>query len=474
MKRACDNPREKISLVTGWSVLAKFLRHEARIGIQTTNEMNEKLGPRDKLRKLLEDDNEIATDFLQSHLESLQRRIEAAPDGQLFYTAGSISEIFEDFEQALFYFSKSLEHFQNFFSIKKQIEFDMERMRRAVQCEQARLNLPSEKPKSVNIQRIKHDSITTKEFEETYAKTGTPVIITGLPKPQWTISYLKEKIGDIFVKPKVFVEGSSRWAKLEETGRTERMTVNAFMEKFEEDENPLYIHDASIPLNFPSLLSDVVVPKFFCQNFLNLLPEHYMYARSWPSLFLGPKDTISGLHVDAFKAHFWMQLISGRKKWTIFHRDDLHFLYPSWSHGNLDPTFTLKEEDLQGLSLDFPLLSYARRFECDLNPGEVLFVPNGSPHVVENITPTIAFSVNYINESNFDVCLDEMKLHSRVSSRAKDLVDFFARSHFQHLRTYCLPKAEENLSYHAHMHSNSVEVELDSSHPRKRRKLNVS
>ena len=36
----------------------------------------------------------------------------------------------------------------------------------------------------------------------------------------------------------------------------------------------------------------------------------------------------------------------------------------------------------------------------DLEPGELLFVPGGLAHTVENLTPSLAISMNYVDASN--------------------------------------------------------------------------
>ena len=46
----------------------------------------------------------------------------------------------------------------------------------------------------------------------------------------------------------------------------------------------------------------------------------------------------------------------------------------------------------------------------DLVPGEVLFVPGGWPHVVHNLDVTVSFAGNFVDESNLDRALDDLKL----------------------------------------------------------------
>lgn len=48
--------------------------------------------------------------------------------------------------------------------------------------------------------------------------------------------------------------------------------------------------------------------------------------------------SLSGLHVDAFGSHFWMYLVSGRKRWRFYRAEDAGRLGPVW-YNSLDPVF---------------------------------------------------------------------------------------------------------------------------------------
>ena len=44
-----------------------------------------------------------------------------------------------------------------------------------------------------------------------------------------------------------------------------------------------------------------------------------------------------------------------------------------------------------------------------MRPGEVLFVPGGTPHAVENLTDSLAVAGNFVDESNLAAALTEMR-----------------------------------------------------------------
>ena len=91
--------------------------------------------------------------------------------------------------------------------------------------------------------------------------------------------------------------------------------------------------------------------------------EHYFFQQA---------RTNSGLHIDAFGSHFWMYLISGEKKWTFYPPESTSHLQPVL-YDSLDPVFKSGPDE----PLDVP------SYTVNLQPGQLLFVPAGSPHKVK-------------------------------------------------------------------------------------------
>lgn len=123
-----------------------------------------------------------------------------------------------------------------------------------------------------------------------------------------------------------------------------------------------------------------------------------------------------------------MAMVKGTKRWTLFHADDVAFCAPDYARGTLDPAFPRLHEMDEARERErreesaktktkttpfhgaFPFLPFARRWDVDLGPGEVLFVPGGFPHVVHNLDVTVSFAGNYVDESNLDAALRDMAL----------------------------------------------------------------
>jgi hypothetical protein len=77
-----------------------------------------------------------------------------------------------------------------------------------------------------------------------------------------------------------------------------------------------------------------------------------------------------------------MALLSGTKRWRFFDREEIPLLYRNHF---CDGIFKCSSDD-PDLTRDCPAFALARRrYEVVLQPGELLFVPAGTPHEVMNL-----------------------------------------------------------------------------------------
>ncbi|CAB4062611.1 unnamed protein product [Lepeophtheirus salmonis] len=144
-----------------------------------------------------------------------------------------------------------------------------------------------------------------------------------------------------------------------------------------------------------------------------------MYHKSWPSLFVCKAGMSSRCHVDAFDSHFWMYLIKGKKKWTFFNPEFMANLCPIY-HSSLDPSFMAANRDN---------IKKIPRKEVYLEPGQLLYVPHGWPHIVDNLEDSIAVSGNFVNYTNLPHALKQLKMISLSDACFLDFLEEFQRSH---------------------------------------------
>ena len=106
-----------------------------------------------------------------------------------------------------------------------------------------------------------------------------------------------------------------------------------------------------------------------------------------------------------------MYLISGEKKWTFYPPEVAGKLGPIF-YSSLDPVFR-PEPDLQNLP----------SYSVLLKPGQLLVVPGGSPHQVENLEDSVAVSGNFVNHTNIKEALRYFRINALLDPRTEDLLD---------------------------------------------------
>ena len=187
----------------------------------------------------------------------------------------------------------------------------------------------------------------------------------------------------------------------------------------------MYLYDLSLSKRLPDVLHHLRVPRHFAHCHLKRTRHAHAFSKAWPTLFLGARGTRSTLHLDQWHGHFWMYCLFGCKRWTLFHPDDIALLYPDWSHGGLHPKFPSLYE-LQAQPGKYPLFARARRREVIVHAGEVLFVPGGTPHAVENLTDALAVAGNFVDESNLESVLADMRCMGEVDPALKEAAEALA------------------------------------------------
>ena len=408
--------------------------------------------------------------FLERRVRELKGTLAECPRREAAEISGSLGSILH----LLGRLEEAEAHLESAVKQEGRFACQLERVRRERAARQTLLDVRRAAVEPIaaweTIDRIELSDLSKQDFQRRYAGAGRPVIITGLvrrmfAKGVWTRERLRAELGSKTVVPRHRVPQSPDWASLEDAPAS---TVSSFLDAMGKErgadlgqscsgeshsQDPRtrkassavqsYLFDWNLPDNAPELCSELSIPAYFADDLLQQLPEGAMYRDAWPSLFVGPRGTRSGLHIDAFGSNFWMAVLEGTKRWKLYRRSDAALLGPSYKV-SLDPTFAAERDiELGGGALAGRASAgldqeggkeradekeehaghLAGGWDFELSAGEVLFVPAGCPHGVCNLTDSVAISANYVDYSNLALAIAELELACAEDARAKVVLD---------------------------------------------------
>ena len=234
-------------------------------------------------------------------------------------------------------------------------------------------------------------------FWEGFGAPNVPCIVRGLaeawparrgrpdgPTAGWSLSRMAETMGDAVSH--VTADGDS----------FQMMSVRDFVAQID-SESLLYMKDATFHLDTP-LMQDFATPEPF-RNLLcspELTDKHPRLNSpnypAWSWLYLGPKGSMSPLHVDIFESSAWNCVLEGRKLW-LFYGPEHSAASLQDGNGEFVNPFLVANWKLDQLKHGKPHIVIQ-------NPGDVVFTPSSWYHAVYNLEPGIALTENFVNHSN--------------------------------------------------------------------------
>jgi len=100
-----------------------------------------------------------------------------------------------------------------------------------------------------------------------------------------------------------------------------------------------------------------------------------------------------------------MYLVEGVKRWKIFSREDTPLLEPGYFVSG-GATF---QSDAFASHVENPWLEKVTSWEFELKAGQFVIIPHGFPHAVLNEEDSIAIAGNFVDQSNLQAMVDEIK-----------------------------------------------------------------
>lgn len=130
-------------------------------------------------------------------------------------------------------------------------------------------------------------------------------------------------------------------------------------------------------------------------NIPSPLPEFAERLRA-PKIWVGGSGTTTPLHKDStdnFAIHLY-----GEKRWSIYSIKDTENLYfeksPYGDNLNPNAEFQVSKVDLSSISFEkFPFFAKAKGLDVTLSQGDLLYLPYGWGHSVENISVSVMLNI---------------------------------------------------------------------------------
>ena len=332
------------------------------------------------------------------------------------------------------------------------------------------------------VDRVPASSLTVEQFRERYVWEGLPVVITGdvaagHAAKKWSPAEIVQHCR-ADVTATVNRRGAGKWA-----GQLPHHSVrladflaplrgagaakgNAEQSREPKGNGTDYLFDFNLPTMCPALMEQFKMPAYVAQDLLQRTPAGTKYREYWPSLFAGKGgSTGAEMHVDAWCSHFWMVMLSGSKRWTLFSEEDslrlgrnyftagFQINSTSFRHSNdhaqdhaqdgsrgVEPSVCIRASAVRAR----PMAAALMPLVATLNPGDLLFVPAETPHYVENLSGmhparnsnrnddwvTMAISGNFLDESNFECAVDALERLAITDPQTAALVKMLQSPYF--------------------------------------------
>ncbi|WP_242203795.1 cupin-like domain-containing protein [Aestuariivivens insulae] len=237
---------------------------------------------------------------------------------------------------------------------------------------------------SLNLQDIPRvKTITKADFLKHYFKPQIPVVIERFIEDwpaysKWSLDYMKATAGDKTVplyddRPVDYKDGFNE--------PHAKMKMGDYVDLLKSEPTKYRIFLWNILKEVPQLQNDFSYPDFGLRLMKGL-----------PMLFFGGMDSYTFMHYDIDLANIFHFHFEGQKQCILFDQKQNDYLYKI-------PHSLITREDIDFNNPDFdkwPALKQAKGWICELNHGEVLYMPEGYWHYMRYVTPGFSMSLRAI------------------------------------------------------------------------------
>lgn len=230
-------------------------------------------------------------------------------------------------------------------------------------------------------------AISREQFHETFRLTSTPVIIPfehmrhlGVTTKAWTIAEMMEQFPykpDGKKKKKVYRPGDGSKDGLDLGPALYALSEDAELDKSTKGQR-----------NFPRNM--MVKSKYLALMGVSRPPFVHKKRFQAPTVWMGTSTSDTKLHHDC--CDNFVMMIAGTKRWTIAPPTEYGVLEPvkcDGSHQSLCWASVKYPNDPKPSAADAAKLARMQSLVLDLKAGEMLYLPAGWWHHIENLGPTV-------------------------------------------------------------------------------------
>jgi hypothetical protein len=214
-----------------------------------------------------------------------------------------------------------------------------------------------------------------------------------------------------------------------------------------EPDNPApYYKSIVLEKEYPELMEDITpYPDVFQPNWFHaglMKPLRRLnFEGGDMQFFLGGKGrSFPNIHFDLPCAHSFITQIAGNKLIILYSPADTPYIYPL-SDAQF---FVSKIKSIDKASADkFPLFAKATRYDAELSPGEIVFMPGGWWHTAKMLSFSISLGLDVANSTNWR---DITAFMRRYHKGRRPIIGKFVLAYF-HLIRLLMPRGDNEMRH---------------------------
>jgi len=276
-------------------------------------------------------------------------------------------------------------------------------------------------------------NISSYDLKNKYIRKGIPIIIEGKANDwecvkKWSMDWLYENYCNDKVALFDPLSSSSEKVNYE----VEETTLKDVLDAVKSGDTSKYSRFNRLLYDHPELVKD------FDWKWLYMMRNRISSGKTF-QVFIGGKGTRTTLHCAS--EHNLFTQVYGKKHWYLFEPKCDIYLDPPI---NRSPYFFSRFDPENPDYQNFPATKYLTVWECELNPGDVLFNPPNWWHQVTNMSHSIGVGFRWFNQKDSMKTSFVNTLLTILSTNPPIWTATKHRTDFTHIFKYMNSKSKRN------------------------------